>query len=466
MPVDMLGVFARLVAMAADALRDRRLRMLILAAVAAAALVTFTNSYDYNVFRHWIIAAEVLGILDIYNAQILFGHVYRVVYPPLAPLLFITSVYPLLLLNPRTFLLPYPQLLVRIFAKTPIVLSVLAGYYILERRAGEKAAKLLVTNPVLIFLLTAYFFDIPAAIAATAALLYIDSAIVAGAALAMATLLKQVFAVMAIPAALYYLARREYRKLAIFTASFAGITAAFVAPFVAANGLYSLLAPILLFHMHRPPQGASLWTIALVESGYNAELAIRISKLWLPMFAGLALLALYAGRSAIRDRNGLLLVSALVMTALLASSKVVNPQYMAWLLPLLVAIVSLGYGDERLIVLFNIAGVAAILYPTLLPYAAAVIHAPVYIEEEMRWLTPQQVERLVVEAAPEISPKLIEFARSNPVLYSMLAFFYHNWWFFEPILSIAYTASMLGIYYLLLRAVTEYWRRSGAEEGA
>ncbi len=454
----MLSVFARLVAMTAELLKDKRVRLLVLAAVTAVALFTFTNSYDYNVFRHWIIASEVLGVLDIYDARLIFGHVYRVVYPPLAPLLFITSVYPLLLLNPRTFLLPYPNLLVRILAKTPIVLSVLGGYYVLERRAGEKASKLLVTNPVLLFLLTAYFFDIPAAIAAAAALLYIDAPLVAGAALAVATLLKQVFAVLALPAILYYLARREKRKMFTFLAVYTALTAGFMLPFIVANGLNAIIEPILLFHMHRPPQGASLWTIVLVESGYNARLAIHVSKLWLPMFIALAALAFYRGRRALRDRSGVLLVSAAMLAALLASSKVVNPQYLAWLLPFIAAIVSLGLADERLIVLFNVAGIAAILYPTLLPYAAAVIHAPVYLEEEMRWLTPQQVEKLVIDAAPELAPRLISLARGNPLLYAILYTIYHEWRIVEPVLSITYTLSMLAIYYMLLQALTEYWR--------
>ncbi len=456
----MLEAAARLVRAVERLASSKLVRRLLLALAVVTALVTFTNSYDYNVFRHWVIAATLLGILDVYEAQLLLGHVYRVVYPPLAPLLFVGSVYPLVLLKPNVFLLPYPQLDVRILAKAPIVFSVVAGYYVLETRAGERAAKLLVTNPILLLLLTSYFFDIPAAMAATASMLLVEYPLVSGVLLAAATLLKQSFAVLLLPPILYYLRRGDRRGLAAFTLGFAATVAALMAPFLVANGLGTLLYSMLLFHMSRPPQGASIWTIFLVESGYNAEFAMSVSRMWLFFFLALSALSLYATRRLTGTKEGVVLQAALLLTALLATSKVVNPQYTVWLLPLLAALVAYGLGDERLIALFNIGAAMAILYPTLSAFAGAVLHAPVYIEEERRWLTPAEVEKLVIDSAPEIAPKLISFARSTPILYWLLSLVYHEWRIIEPLMSITYTASMLAIFYLLLRGANA--RRGGA----
>ena len=430
----------------------KRWYRLILILVAFISLITFTNSYDYNVMRHWVIAAVLFGMFDIYKAQMIFGHVYRIVYPPLAPLLFVSSVYPLVLLKPYIFLVPYPDLIVRVFAKIPIVLSVIAGYFILKSKVGEKAVKIFLAVPTILPVLTAYVFDVPATITAAASILLIDYPLISGVLLALATLLKQNFIILFISPLLYYISNRDLRGTLLFMSGFMTTTLTLLLPFIVNDGLSNLLYSIVMFHLDRPPQGATLWTIFLVESGYNANFAATVSKLWLPSFLILAAIALYRARGIVKTREGVVLLSALLLSALLATIKVLNCNYLIWLLPFLAALIAYDLVDKRLLLPYNLAVLSALLYSALIIFSSAVIHAPMYLEEERRWIPPSRVEKIVINASPEIMPKLLHFIRATPALYTIFNFIYHYWWIIEPILSLTYTVSMLIIFYHLLRA--------------
>ncbi len=425
-----------------------RARLVAIASILVA-FFTFVNVYDYRVFRNWLLASNLMGILDIYAASGVLGHAFRVVYPPLAPLLFIATASLAALLYPFYPLTPYPPLVARLLLKTPLLASLIAAHYILETRVSREAARLFTFNILVILLIHAYVFEFPA-IALTLAALYAPTLLLSAAFLAAATLLKQNFALLALPLLLYYARRDGPRGAALFATAYIAILAALLVPFTLYSGLQPILQSLLEFHAARPPQGTNIWTIFLVDTGYDAELAMKVSKLWIAFFAVLAGVALYRLGRSVEDTVDVERLSAALMVALLASSKVLNPHYILWALPFIAVLAARGVITRRAYIAYTAAGLIELLYPVFTMFGAAALHRPFYIEEEARWMTPTEVEKLVIDAMPSIAPALLDFVRHTPLI-TLFQLVYDNWPLILPLLSTTYTALMLYVYAELVR---------------
>jgi uncharacterized membrane protein len=412
-------------------------------------MVTFINTYDYMVFRNWVLAAATLGLLDIYAASSIFGHGFRVVYPPLAPLLFVTTVSLVLLFAPTYILYPYPPLPLRLAVKVPIVASLAATYRIIAQKVSEDAARLAVLNIVVALLAHAYVFEFPA-LALTLLAFYSSSPVTSGLLLAAATLLKQNLAIVLVPIALLHLRREGLYAVIKLLASFTLALLLGVTPFVIANGVEPIVTSLVKFHVARPPQGTNVWTLALVLSGYDAHLANRVSSAWLLAFTILAIIAfsrIGVPKSLIDAER----LSAALIVALLLSSKVLNPHYMLWGLPFIAILAWRGVISMRAYKAYLAASLVELSYPVFTLFGAAVLARPFYIEEEARWLSPEEAIRIVKSAFPEIMPKILEVVRSTPLLV-LFQLVYDNWHIVLPVLVAMYTGLMAYIFVELVRA--------------
>ncbi len=413
----------------------------------ALSLVTFVNAYDYAVFRNWVLAALMLGLLDLYAGSAIFGHAFRVVYPPLAPLMFVASALAVVCLQPLYLLPYYPPLLLRVAVKAPLLASVIVLYKVVEARVSPEAARMVVLNVLMVALAHAYVFEYPA-IALLMLALYVASPIASAVLLALATMLKHSLALAALPMLLFFLARGAAQALRYVVAYVATVSAV-MAPFALANGLGMLLSSMVEFHTLRPPQGTNLWTAVLVLSGYDAGLATSISSSWpavLAALGGLALIRIGRPRSIVDLER----LTAALLVSLLLSSKVLNPHYMLWALPLIAVLAWRGAISMRAYRAYTAAGLIELAYPVFTLFGAAVLRRPFYIEEEARWMPPEEVERIVKGAFPELMPAILELVRSSP-LYILFEVVYDQWHIVLPGLAAAYTVLLAYVYVELVR---------------
>ncbi len=421
--------------------------------LAALALLIIVNIYDYNVFSKWVIASYVLGPFHLYDAALLFGHEFRVVYPPLVPLMFIASVLPLVILNPRLVLSPVPPLVVRAVLKIPILASYYAMYLLLRRRYGREAAMLFATSVASVTGLLVYTSDMPATLLALLALETVDvSVVLSGFLLAVAILLKQVWILLLPPLALYAYWRKGGRVAGKLLASLTLTTLIIATPFVIFNGATTIIDYVIAFHAKRLPQGLNPWVLSLYLTGYNAELAARVSRLWIIPFLAAVIYTLYRFLRSTPTRQTLLVAVAAILTAFLAFSKVVNPVYPLWVIPILAI---LAARDARLRKAFTAVNIAALLLAAhfaLYYISAAVSYKPIYIEEEARWISAKEVEELVVYVWPAVLKPVLSFLRESPARYVFLAI-YESWPYIASSLAITYTILMLTAFRRLTSAL-------------
>ncbi len=393
--------------------RRRDDALLIIASVVLLVVAaTFWNWYDIEVFTSWYVAFKLLGLSMLYRAPIVFGERFRVVYPPLAPLLFISS-YALgtqvavaaskYLANP--FLL---ECLLKAVLKLPIVAVVLGLALWFRRRYNVKAALYWILGVPVVITVALYNFDVIVAVLAFAAVLlasrkrYDLSSI----ALALATLFKQT-AALVLPVILLDLKPRT--RIVRYLLVYAAVLAFVLAPFAYASGVKAVVEWMLLFHSLRPPQGTNPWSIAVLLTGFDATVIAAANEAWWIAFAASYLAVLYFS-----ERAGLRLEekTAIVILLYLLLGKVVNPVYLAWAYPFIVQVAA-ERKDWRLAKLYNVVALVNGLYFALPRYAAAVIGAPVLFEDEMKMYPARKI--LEESLNPVIASALIGLGRLGPL---------------------------------------------------
>ncbi len=439
-----------------------RKEMVILAALTVLALIIVSNIYDYDVFSKWVIASYLLGPLHIYSAPLIFGHEFRIVYPPLAPLLFIASVVPLLLINPRLILSPTPPLPVRIAIKIPIIASYYAMYVLLRRRYGREAALLFATGVASIVGLLVYTSDMPSVLLAFLALELLDYNLALSAVLlALAVLLKQIWVIVTPLILIYVYLRYGTRNTLKLLTILAATACALVIPFIFSTNIGVILEYVLEFHAKRPPQGLNPWVLALYLTNYNADFATRVAQLWILVFTPLTFYALYRLVKNGYNRDSLILASSAVLIAFLASSKVVNPVYPLWVTPLLAALAPRYRNARQAYILVNIAAALLVAHFSLYYISAAVAHKPLFIEEEKRWINARKVEEYIIGAWPTVTKMLLKWLESSPLRMVFLKLY--TWWpYIASSLAVVYVALMLSAYILVVRTIGESgWRKEG-----
>ena len=395
-----------------------RLRAKLVGGLAALMLVAVIgwNYYDVSIFFHWVEAAKHLSLLRIYEASIIFGESYRAVYPPLPILLFIAtaklsshiisclhSVNEPGLLD---FILVAQPYVVKILLKAPIIVAAVIIALLLRRRFGDDAAFLaLVGIPTLMTVgmlqfdtILALFLYLSVAILvarlASRRLAIVLSAIC----LAIATLTKPIAAIFVVPIAMY-LAKRER---ALYLAVFVALILAVSAPFLVVEPR-AFVENVLGFHMHRPPQYSSPWSIPALLTGYSSNVVSLVNALWIPVATAAVCVVLARYRPRPGDERSLLLSMAMLGLCLLITLKVVNPDYFMWIYPLIIALSFTAVGSGRIAKLYNVFSAIGIVWPALSVVVPAMLNEPMYIQETESYVSAKSI------LMSSISPPLNRF---------------------------------------------------------
>ena len=422
------------------------LRLVALAAVILY-VAGFVMYYDYTIFRNWVYASRELGIHEVYLASKIFGEEFRVVYPPLAPTVFVAS-YELAEDVSSLERGPLNTYVERLVSKLPVVLAHLGLWYVVRRAAGASTAYWLAAmGPPLLLVLATYNFDTIMLLLAALSILLVmrGRATLAGVALGLASLSKQV-AVLTLPATVLTAAR--HGNLRGFVAGVAAVGLV-VAPFLLA-GVNPVISSVLGFHAHRPPQGPTLWYSLYALSGYQCSW-LYCGTWVVPFTAALAVFTLLALKRGVDDPP---LMAATVYTLYLATGKVVNPVYLSW--PYTFMIMSYPRVGRRALALYYAVFTITLLHFGIAFFGSVASGTPVYLPEEGRWLSPSEVEasvRASLAPYPWLADTVIGLLRGG-LLAQLLATLYTHWPITSLVLSVAYTlmASALAVL-LAARAV-------------
>ena len=417
----------------------------VLAAAVIVYLAGFAMYYDYRIFTNWVYASRELGIHEIYCASRIFGPDYRVVYPPLAPTIFVASytVYEKIANDVPLRLASYIE---RLTVKAPLIASLVALWALAARRLGERRAYWLVLlGPPLLTVIAVYNFDLYMVLllALSIEALLAGFPAVAGLLLGLSVLSKQI-AVLGAPMLLLAAYRIGGRHAALRLSLGAASAIVLAIPFTIVSP-YDLLNSVLGFHGERPPQGPSIWYSMFVASGYHCSPAL--CSLWLILFAVLYALALIgAARDRVIDPYGYV---ALAFTAYLATGKVVNPVYLAW--PYAFTVLS-PRQSRRLLALYLAAFSIVLLYYGLLFFGSASSGLPVYLPEEQRWMSPDEVRFYIFNSLsthPLLAALVARVLSLEPVRH-LSHLILSSWVGVSLALSIAYTGLMVVTFLKLL----------------
>ncbi len=415
----------------------------VLAAAVIAYLAGFAMYYDYSIFVNWVHASHELGIHKIYYASTIFGPKYRVVYPPLAPTIFIASyeVYEKLSIHVKQ---PLTEYIERLTVKLPLILGLVALWILVARRIGfEKAYWLILLGPPLLTVIAVYNFDIIMVLLLYASLeLALAGCFTLAGVLAGFSVLSKQTAILAVPAIMVVASRLGGRRAVTRLIAGVAVSLLTAVPFIV-GGLNPLFNSVVGFHGLRPPQGPTVWYTIFVWQGY--ECSFVSCELWLPAFTALYLFILYrAVRAKIVEPFSLV---AAFMTSYLALGKVVNPVYLSWAYPFLV--VSYGRrGKGRLLALYMLSYTAVLAYFGLLFFSSVSARIPVYLPEERRWISPHEVEAYIVESlsAHPLLLNMILTLLSHPFSQVVSRLILSAWPYLALLLSVAYTAAMIATF--------------------
>jgi len=405
------------------------------------------NGYDVDIFINWVVAAKELGITSLYKAPEVFGERFRVVYPPLAPLIFVSNYmlaeyFAAKLVGVEhadvMYLVAWALALVKL---SLVGLSIYIGYTIYKRRGLVYAAAWLAGLPVLTVVFM-YQFDLYAA-----ALLYMAFILYEARKYKLATLLYTLsilvkpLTVLIAPILALYMIREcglktSFRLALLSTLVFLAI----ITPFVLGGSGPKLLSKWTIeFHLERPPQGPTITT--LYYQLVSKDLSIPTICL-----AVLLLLTYYSFYKRVKQSDigidGVYRHSLFVFIIYMMLGKVVNPQY--YVFPYILAV---EMALIHLVVLMNLAAFFIDAY-YIYNFIAGLKTGSVFMPDEQRWYS---VKSLVYLSSAPHARESIESLLNSPAaqtLADVFARYYHE---FGYLFSTAHILVLLAASYIIAR---------------
>lgn len=380
--------------------RSAKLRILPLVLVLAVFSLSMWNYYDISIFENWVRVSKYIGLYKIYEVPLSLGNIsYRVVYPPIPPLIYIGTHWLVdVVVNAITSvsrsvpsigqaLLAATDHFVRGVVKLPLLIFTVALAVLLWRKFGSEASYWVVIGVPTLVTLANYQFDPLVAFFLYLAIIGIDvprvGLYLSSISVALVVLTKPLAAISLLPLVYYIYRKMGARSLVRYIAVALAVALAFVFPFFLANP-YAFLYNVVLFHGTRAPQYVSIWNAFVLLSGRNPEVVRIVNVVWLPVMLiaiGGTFLSLKK-KLDIVDRDHVILMTLILMSLVLVLNKVVNPNYLLWAYPLIIHLAfSRNLKLRGTLVAYNIAAALAALWGGLYMLIPALVNDVVVIEE-------------------------------------------------------------------------------------
>ncbi len=378
------------------------LRLVVLVAVLIVLTTSMCNWYDISIFENWVRAYKEVGLYRIYEVSLILGNTsYRVVYPPIPPIVYIiTHVLAEAVISGINFvvstapevgrtLLAVADHIVRVVLKLPLLVFTLALGVVLWRKFGSDATYWMLMGIPTLVTLANYQFDPLVAFFLYVAVVFIDSPrwglYVSALATALAVLTKPLVALPILPLLLYIYRRYGLRGVAKYVAVSLSIGVVTVTLFLIPNPS-AFISNVLLFHSSRPPQYVSLWNLPVLLSGRSSQVVSVVNTIWLPVMLVAVLASLVIPLKArylqVGSLEDSIRLTLLVLVVVLVLNKVVNPNYLLWAYPLVVHIALSKRNSSRgTLITYNLGAALATLWGGLYMLIPALVNDVVVIEE-------------------------------------------------------------------------------------
>lgn len=392
------------------------------------------NGYDVDIFINWVVAAKELGITSLYKAPEVFGERFRVVYPPLAPIIFVSNYMLAEHFAAKLVDIKHADVMCLVawalaFVKLSLVgLSIYIGYIVCKRRGLVYAAAWLAGLPVLTVVFM-YQFDLY-----VAALLYMAFMLYDVGRYRLATLLytfsvliKPLTALVAPLLVLYIVQKWGWRILFELALLATLVSSAIITPFVVdGSGLKVLSRWAIEFHLERQPQGPTIATL------YHQ---ITSNDLLVPTACLIFLLSLIYYSFYRQTKHGNMNMrnvykySLLVFIVYMMLGKVVNPQY--YVIPYILAI---EIATPHLLILMNLAAFFIDAY-YLYGFIAGLKTGSIYVPDEQQWYS---VKSLVYLSSAPHARESVESFLASPLVQTLADLFAHHYREFGHLFSVAH----------------------------
>jgi len=354
---------------------DKRRKTAIVASIALilSSFIIGWNYYDVMWWISWYKVIEkngVSSILSIYD--LCQPPACKAPYPPLAILIFV-SVYFIAMLAPY-------QLRYLILKLCLVVIPTLIAFYVIKRIRGSDIALVWLLSLPLLQILFVLQFDVLIAMLTLLSTVYIASSKYSKASitLALATLTKQVIAII-LPLHILFVYRKcGYKKAINYLLIFLLTILLFCIPFYIASGK-AFLDNLLSFHATRPPQDLSIWALSTYVLEYEISKYNEIlDNLWIIPFAITYLIVLYMVQKETEKRcecnhNNLAIIAiftSLLLLLFITFNKIGNLNYSVWFVP-----TSLIAFDLRKLKKFILLTTMLVLFVSL-PYGLLLLLVP------------------------------------------------------------------------------------------
>ncbi|MDW8010292.1 MAG: hypothetical protein RMH84_01670, partial [Sulfolobales archaeon] len=257
------------------------------------------NWYDVNIFENWFRASRYTSLYKIYEVPLALGNIsYRIVYPPIPPLIYIgtrwlvdaavNAIATLSGVAPAIghILLTTTNHIFRVIIKLPLLVFTVALAVVLWRRFGSRASHWIVAGVPTLVTIATYQFD-----PLVAFFLYLSittlslprlAPFLSSISTALTILTKPLVAVSFLPLVYYVHRRMGKRGLVRYVATTMAVVLVIALPFFLANP-YAFIYNILLFHSERPPQYVSIWNVPVLLSNRDPEVVKIVNTVWLPV---------------------------------------------------------------------------------------------------------------------------------------------------------------------------------------
>lgn len=381
-------------------LNSTKLRIFILLLILIFFSACMWNWYDVSIFENWVKASEYTKLYRIYEVPLLLGNLsYRIVYPPLPPLIYIATRH---LINLAISAIAsagraIPAIgsalgtmigyFLRIALKLPLLIFTIGLAVLLQKRLGSEALYWALAGIPTVVTLATYQFDPLVAFFLYLAIAGLEIPRVGLYVTSLATalvVLTKPFAVVALLPLIYYIFRTNgKRSLVKYLTTSSAITTIVVLPFFLANP-YAFIYNVLSFHSERPPQYVSFWNIFVLLSNRNQEVVKIVDIVWLPVLLIVVSTIFLVLRKNLdlRDKDDVVLASLAIMLTMLTFNKVVNPNYLLWAYPLVIHLaLNQRFKLKGILVMYNIAAILATLWSGLYMLIPALVNNVVVIEE-------------------------------------------------------------------------------------
>ncbi len=404
--------------------------------------------YDVRYFVEWVSIAKTHGILYIYE------YARKAAYPPV-PILLFTG------LHWFAISITSSEPLIRLIDKIPFIIAYNLIYYLLREKYGLRAGLYWLASFVPYEVMFIYQFDLLPSLfilLATYEFLKPDrSPIRTAIYLSLAALCKQLLVLLAlIPLIIYYREKRiNALKKYVLTGLLIGLLT--ILPFLIVDPS-AFINKILLYHSRRYPQELSLWAIPLYLYNYDyTKLPLWITYAWTPIYLVVITYFFYkVYRLEKYDNDTILRLFTIFVLISLILNKVNNFNYLAWITPLLIIILTSKnsqYSGLRLLFI-AIQWIVGNLYPLTTFFAATVVGGSVLLVEDLQFYSAPGIFERSVDHSMTLLYMLIDYSRIY--LYNFFNILYRGMGISATIYVIIYNAFIAHLLYRLVREIS--WR--------